>query len=80
METQKELFDTIRKKLPTHLRLADVVGDLLEIGSDSSYRRIRGEKELTFSETIRLCSHFDISVDSISGNQNNNISSSTKLV
>lgn len=73
MDTQKDLFDTIRRKLPTHLRLADVVGDLLEIGSDSSYRRIRGEKELTLSEIIKLCNHFNISIDSIIGNQNNSI-------
>lgn len=73
MNTQKELFDIIRKKLPSNLRLADVVGDLLKIGSDSSYRRIRGEKELTLSELTKLCNHFNISVDTILGNQKNNV-------
>lgn len=73
MKAQTTLFDIIRKKLPAHLRLADVIGDLLEIGSDSSYRRIRGEKELTLSELIKLCNYFNISIDSIVGNRNNDI-------
>lgn len=71
--TQTILFNIIRKKLPAHLRLADTIGDLLGIGSDSSYRRIRGEKELTLSELVKLCNHFNISVDSIIGDLNNNV-------
>jgi hypothetical protein len=73
MDAQKDFFDIIRKKIPAHLRLSDTVGDLLKIGSDSVYRRIRGEKELTMSELIKLCNHFDISIDSILDNAKNRI-------
>ena len=73
MEVQLAFFDIIRKKMPNHLKLADEIGDLLEIGSDSSYRRIRGEKELTLSELIKLCNHYNISLDSVVGNKHNDI-------
>nr|WP_319397676.1 hypothetical protein [uncultured Carboxylicivirga sp.] len=63
MEIQQKLFDEIKNKLEPNLRLADVIGDLLQISSDSTYRRIRGDKELSLSELKLLCSHFDISLD-----------------
>lgn len=65
MEIQQRLFEEIKKQLQPNLRLADVIGDLLNISSDSTYRRIRGEKELSFSELETLCSYFHISIDSL---------------
>ncbi len=63
MGTQKRIFQVAKEKLPPHLRLADVISELLNVGSDSAYRRIRGEKELTLSELQKVCSHFGISMD-----------------
>ncbi|MCU4164215.1 helix-turn-helix domain-containing protein [Carboxylicivirga caseinilyticus] len=60
---QQQLFEEIKKKIDPNLRLADVIGDLLGISSDSTYRRIRGDKELSLSELKLLCSHFNISMD-----------------
>lgn len=65
MTKQQILFDIIRKKLPKSMNLADVLRELLNIGSDSAYRRIRCEKELTLSEIDKLCGHFQISIDSL---------------
>jgi hypothetical protein len=65
MEAQKRLFDIIRSQIPDQYRIADVIEELLEISTDSAYRRIRGEKELSFSELEKLCRHFHLSVDEV---------------
>ena len=65
MERQKYFFEIIKNKLAKNIRLADTICDILNISSDSAYRRLRGEKELSLSELSTLCSHFDISMDSI---------------
>ncbi|MCC8197741.1 MAG: hypothetical protein LIP06_03990 [Tannerellaceae bacterium] len=65
MNIQKTLFNIAKEKISPQFRLADVICSLLDIGSDSAYRRIRGEKELTLSELTKICSHFDISMDAI---------------
>jgi hypothetical protein len=59
-------FDLIQKSLPANLALVDVVSDLLGIGSDASYRRIRGDKPISFEEAIKLSTHFRISMDELS--------------
>jgi hypothetical protein len=49
------------------------IAELLEISYDSAYRRIRGEKELSLEELVRLGANFDISVDSLLNLQDNNV-------
>jgi hypothetical protein len=71
MSAQRLLFEMAKAKLPPHARLADVVADVLQIGPDSAYRRIRAEKEVTLSELDRLCRHFDISMDMLLHYQSN---------
>jgi hypothetical protein len=60
---QMVFFQQIRDKLPAHISLVDEMEELLEISQDSSYRRIRGEKELSFGEMQKLVSHFGVSAD-----------------
>ncbi len=62
---QQELFDHIRSVMPANRSLADAIADLLRISSDSAYRRIRGEKSLSFAELQKLSTHFRISLDAI---------------
>ena len=64
-ETQVRLFEQIQKELPEHSYLAKIISEMLEIGIDASYRRIRGEKLLNFEETEKLCKHFGISLDTL---------------
>lgn len=66
-QEQVDFFEMIHKVLPAHLTLVDVVSELLRIGIDASYRRIRGAKLLDFKETMILCRHFGISPDSVFG-------------
>jgi hypothetical protein len=56
-------FQQIKDLLPAHLAVADEVAHVLEISRDSAYRRLRGEKPLTFEDLRKLCSRFKISLD-----------------
>jgi hypothetical protein len=60
---QQLLFQHIKNNLPPHLSLVDEVAELLNISNDSAYRRIRGEKGISFEEIRTLCTHFKISLD-----------------
>ena len=68
---QVRFFDLIQQKLPANYALVDAVSELLNIGSDASYRRIRGAKELDFKEISILCKHFRISFDTLMYSPNN---------
>lgn len=62
---QTLLFQYIKSSNPAHISLVDQVADLLKISTDSAYRRIRGEKEISLSELKALSDHFKISVDQV---------------
>ncbi len=60
---QQLFFQHIKNNLPPHLSLVDNVAELLGISNDSAYRRIRGEKPISFEEIEKLCSHYKLSLD-----------------
>jgi hypothetical protein len=64
-EIQQQLFQFIKTKLPAEASVADEVARLLNISSDSAYRRMRGEKLITFEELYTLATHFKISLDQL---------------
>lgn len=73
METhriQNVFFQKIKEKLPSHLSMVDEIASLLQLSNDSAYRRIRCEKQLSFEEIQKLCSHFKISMDQMLHLQN----------
>lgn len=51
--------------LPANISFADAIADLLHISTDSAYRRIRGEKSISFEEIQKLSSHYSISLDTM---------------
>ncbi len=57
-ELQIAFLKQIKNQLPPHLSLVDALADQLNISNDSAYRRIRGEKHLTFDEIQILCGAF----------------------
>jgi len=65
MKEQIHLFEVIKRKISDRQRLADVIEELLGVSSDSAYRRIRGETELTISELKIICDKFNLSMDEI---------------
>lgn len=64
-ELQRQLFQLIKSKLPAEASVADELSKLLEISSDSAYRRMRGEKEVTFDELYKIATHYKISLDQL---------------
>ena len=62
---QQIFFQHIKSNLATHLSLVDEIADQLNISNDSAYRRIRGEKPLSFEEIKTLCAHYHISLDQL---------------
>ena len=65
MEEQKRLFEIIRTKLPKRLQLANEVQELLGVSADTAYKRIRGETDLSFSELVKVCRKYNVSLDEI---------------
>jgi len=68
METttvQQHLFLRLKQMLPSHVSLAAELCDLLELSTDSVYRRIRGEKPITIDELKKICEHYKLSLDQL---------------
>jgi len=62
-ELQKMLFQQIKAKVPANISFAEEIAELLNISTDSAYRRIRGEKTVSFEELQKLCIKFHLSLD-----------------
>ena len=62
---QKHFLKKLESVIPSNTSLASELSDVLEISSDSTYRRLRGETSLSLDEAIKLCEHFNISLDSL---------------
>lgn len=60
---QQAFFKIIKSKLLPHQSLSDEVQELLGLGADSAYRRIRGEKPLSIEEAVKLCNAYHLSMD-----------------
>lgn len=73
-------FQQIKAQLPAHLSMVDEIADILSISNDSAYRRIRGEKPISFEELYQLCSHFKLSVDQFLHLKNDSVIFNGRLV
>jgi hypothetical protein len=63
VDVQQLFFQHIKAILPPHLSLVEEIAEHLSISNDSAYRRIRGEKPISFEEIRKLCSAYKISLD-----------------
>jgi hypothetical protein len=66
---QDQFITKLRKVLPSGIGLAEEIADILDISTDSAYRRIRGETGLTIDEIFRITKKYPISVDDIFSNR-----------
>src|SRR5256885_2431958 len=64
-QLQISLFQYIKTVVPANLSLVDEVADVLGVSNDSAYRRIRGEKEISFEEIQKLSNRVKISIDQV---------------
>lgn len=65
MDLQQVFFATLKNAVPPNISMVDEIAEILNIGYDSVYRRIRGEKPITLGELKVLCDHFHISLDQV---------------
>jgi hypothetical protein len=65
IQLQLDFFQHIKSKLPPHLSFVEEIAELLNISTDSAYRRIRGEKQISLEEVQKLCTHFHLSLDHV---------------
>lgn len=70
----QELFiELLKQSVPANIKLAEELSQILNISPDSSYRRIRGETDMSLNEAIKLSKHFDLPLEAITNNQNNGV-------
>lgn len=65
MELQTYLFDVLESRYPKRSVLVAALQDLLSVGKDAIYRRMRGETFLTPDEISLLCKTYQISLDGL---------------
>jgi len=70
---QQQFFQYLKENMPPHLSMVDELCELLSLSHDSVYRRIRGEKPMSFSELKHICEHYHFSIDQILQLQNNTV-------
>jgi transcriptional regulator with XRE-family HTH domain len=81
VENIQTLFiNKLKEILPPSYGIAEEVAEVLNVSTDSAYRRIRGETELTLDEIYKLSKKYAISIDEIFSNRNDTVTFSyTKL-
>lgn len=62
---QSILFNKIRTVVPNPGLLVEDLVKLLEISKDSAYRRLKGEKQLSFDEMVIIAQAYDLSLDDL---------------
>lgn len=71
---QFQLFENIKKVIPSQSSFPDEIADLIGVSKDSVYRRLRGDTALTIDEVNKLCKHYKISFDALGHNLSDTVS------
>lgn len=66
-ELNTTLIEAIRDKLPTKANLANTLMDILYLGREAIYRRLRGEVPFTLAEAAVISRKMGVSLDNIVG-------------
>lgn len=64
-QIQSTFLEQVRKRLPANLSFVDELAEILNISRDSAYRRMRGETVLSLDEVMKICQHFNVSLDTL---------------
>ena len=68
----KSVLDKILNCIPENIKPVNYLMDILDLGKESAYRRLRGEKALSLEEIHKLSVELSFSLDEILGNKNTN--------
>lgn len=61
------VLEQILRTIPDNVKPVGFFMDILDISRESAYRRLRGEKPLSFGEIYKLASELDLSLDEMAG-------------
>ena len=61
------IVNAIKEKIPQNENVANILMNILYIGKEAIYRRLRGEVPFTFEEMVLISQNLGISLDSIAG-------------
>lgn len=70
-KVQIHFLNKVKELIPDNYSFVDELANILELSTDSSYRRIRGETALTINEVAILCKKYNISFDYFTQGDNN---------
>lgn len=70
---QAVFIQKLKHIMPPAMGLAEEMADVLDISTDSAYRRIRGETDLSVDEVYKLTKKYAISIDSVFSNLNDTV-------
>ncbi len=60
-----KLVEDIKRHVPHNAQLVDTLSDMLSLGKEAIYRRLKGDVPFTFEEAVRIAAHFNLSIDRI---------------
>lgn len=80
MNNQETLLNEIRKQLSPSSSLNDAIAVALDISYDAAHRRVSGKSKFSIDETILLCQHFNLSLDTIFHHEKKMVVEKTKEV
>lgn len=80
MNHQEHLLKQIRRQLSTSDSLNEIISDVLNISYDAAHRRVSLKSKFTIEETIALCHHFQLSMDTLFGDKTKVVFEKTKTV
>lgn len=80
MNAQEILLKEIRNKINKDFSLIEEVAAVLNISYDASHRRISLKSKFTIEETVLLCNHFDISMDTLFKKEDKYVLDKTKTI
>jgi len=61
----EKIINSIRRYTPYNINLSEILKDVLSLGREAIYRRLRGEVPFTIPEVIKICRAFNLSMDSM---------------
>ncbi len=73
LKIQDHFIGRLKLLLPPGIGLAEELADVLHISTDSAYRRIRGETELTIEEIFKITKKYAISIDDVFSNRSDTV-------
>ncbi len=64
---EKEFIGIIKDRVPTDKNIVSFIADIVPLGKEAIYRRLRGDCPFTFDEVTTICSKLNISLDILMG-------------